>query len=74
MTIITERTIWEVQQHKYWAGLSKVCWSGLNIISEQVQDMLDMVEYLERNNPEGVYRIWPTKMELSADEKKMVDQ
>lgn len=72
MTIITERTIWEVQQHKYWAGLGKVCWSGLNIISQDVKDMVEMAEYLEHNNPEGVYRVWPTKMEVVAKEKIVV--
>lgn len=55
---------WAVEQHKIWKGIDpdKPVWHSLNLVSSVWDDANDLCQYLNHNNPEGLYRVNRSKV------------
>lgn len=53
------KPLWEVEEYKIWKGIhpDRMTWASLNIVCDDWHKANDYVEYLQGNNPEGVYRV-----------------
>lgn len=50
---------YEIQEYKVWKGirLDSPVWAGLGYIRDDWSSLNQTMEYLERNNPDRIYRI-----------------
>lgn len=47
----------EIEEYKYWRGLGKTCWAGLNLLGAEFEDAWSLLEYLQGNNPDAILRV-----------------
>lgn len=53
------KDFWRVEQYRVWKGINpdKPLWSSIGFVSQSWEDMADLCDYLQGNNPEGIYRV-----------------
>lgn len=50
---------WIIERYQFWKGIDggKTCWHYYGYISDKWENMQELVEFLEHNNPDILLRI-----------------
>lgn len=65
VTVRQPETYWTLEEYKVWKGIDpdKPVWASRGYLSKRWEDIKELCDYLERNNPELILRVakdnWP---------------